>query len=288
VIENAQKKVEARNFDVRKHLLDYDDVMNRQRQAFYARRREAMTRESVHDEILDMIEGAVVALRDQHWPEKGEPTPELLGELATALTTQFGVAFDPLAPPFTLDGHPALDRDAFGREVFDRLVAFLEEKKKRCDRLAEQHSELGYPRFEQLERDFLLQILDGQWKDHLHSMDGLRESIGFRGYGQRDPKIEYQREGYALFEDMNLRVDQQALEVLFKVQLRDPAEEPPAPARPAPGPAARPPAPRVARAPQAPFAGGAEASNQKFAKVGRNDPCPCGSGRKYKKCHGAG
>jgi preprotein translocase subunit SecA len=285
VIENAQKKVEARNFDIRKHLLDYDDVMNRQRQAFYNRRREALTREVVHDEILDMCEGAVVAIRDLHWPEKGELDVETLRELAQAFTAQFGLPFDPQAPPFLVEGRPATDRDAFGREVHDRLVAFLEEKKKKCDALHEQHASIGYPRFQDLERDFLLQILDAQWKDHLHTMDGLREGIGLRGYASRDPKLEYQREGYALFEEMNARIDAQVLEVVFKVQLRDPAEEP---APPRPAPALGPPPPGSGPGPLAqPRRSAPAPGSAPLAKVGRNDPCPCGSGRKYKKCHGA-
>jgi preprotein translocase subunit SecA len=203
VIENAQKKVEARNFDIRKHLLDYDDVMNRQRQAFYGRRREAMLRDDLHQEILDMAEGAVVGILERSWPDKGPPDAETHVEIATALTGLFGIHFDPTQPPFLVDGRPSSDRDELGRAVFDRVVGFLEDKKKHCDRHAEQYADLGYPRFEQLERDFLLQVLDVQWKDHLHSMDGLREGIGLRGYGQRDPKIEYQREGFALFEEMN-------------------------------------------------------------------------------------
>jgi preprotein translocase subunit SecA len=284
VIENAQKKVEARNFDIRKHLLDYDDVMNKQRQAFYNRRRDAMARENLHEEILDMAEGTVVALLAQHWPEKGDPEPEVMAELAAALNAQFGLGVDPLAPPFLVEGRPASDRDAFGREIFDSLVVFLEEKRKRCDRLAEQYADVGYPRFESLERDFLLQILDAQWKDHLHTMDGLREGIGLRGYASRDPKLEYQREGYALFEEMDERVDRQALEIAFKVQLRDPAEEL-APPRAAAGIAAPAAGPVVNPRRSAPP--GRAAHGRKQGKVGRNDPCPCGSGRKYKKCHGA-
>jgi len=276
--------------------------MNRQRQAFYGRRRDAMLREDLHQEILDMAEGAVVSSLERSWPEKGPAEAETQTEIATALTGLFGIHFDPTQVPFAVDGHPAGDRDELGREVFDRVVGFLEEKKKHCDGLAEQYADLGYPHFAQLERDFLLQVLDVQWKDHLHSMDGLREGIGLRGYAQRDPKIEYQREGYALFEEMNDRIDAQALEILFKVQLRDPAEAPVA-ARPAPAPApprgapaatsapaaaaaARPAPPGPLRQPPAaapprPRAGEAP------AKVGRNDPCPCGSGRKYKKCCGA-
>ncbi len=299
VIENAQKKVEARNFDVRKHLLDYDDVMNRQRRAFYTRRREAMTREDLHQEILDMAEGVVVAALERSWPEKGEPDAEALAEIAAGLVAVFGVAFDPGQPPFAQDGRLATDKDELGRAIFDRILGFLEEKKKHCDQLAEQYADLGYPRFEQLERDFLLQVLDVQWKDHLHSMDGLRDGISLRGYAQKDPKIEYQREGYALFEEMNDRIDAQALEILFKVQLRDPAETPPAAASrgPAPAPALRP----AAAGPARPLAPGPlrqpgpvavpaarPGSNAEKPKVGRNDPCPCGSGRKYKKCCGAG
>jgi preprotein translocase subunit SecA len=300
VIENAQKKVEARNFDIRKHLLDYDDVMNRQRQAFYTRRRDAMTRQDLHQEVLDMAEGAVVAILERSWPDKGDPDAEALAEIVTNLNALFGLGFDGAQPPFTSDGRLARDRDELGRAVFDRVVGFLEEKRKHCDRLAEQYADLGYPRFEQLEREFLLQVLDVQWKDHLHSMDGLREGINLRGYAQRDPKIEYQREGYALFEEMNERIDAQALEILFKVQLRDPAEAPPAsgpaparaPAAPPPRAAApaalRPAAPGPLRRPVAAAPAARERSGAAQPKVGRNDPCPCGSGRKYKKCCGAG
>src|SRR5262245_33214789 len=299
VIENAQKKVEARNFDIRKHLLDYDDVMNRQRRAFYTRRREVMTRQDLRQEVLDMVEGAVVASLEQSWPEKGDPDAEALAEISSSMTTVSAIALDPGQPPFAQDGRPASDKDELGRALFDRLVGFLEEKKKYCDRLAEEDAELGYPRFEQLERDFLLQVLDVQWKDHLHSMDGLRDGISLRGYAQKDPKIEYQREGYALFEEMNDRIDAQALEILFKVQLRDPAETPPAAASRAPerGPApraaaaapARPPAPGPLRQPGPAAAVAARPrSDAERPKVGRNDPCPCGSGRKFKKCCGAG
>jgi preprotein translocase subunit SecA len=287
VIENAQKKVEARNFDIRKHLLDYDDVMNKQRQAFYNRRRDAMLRERVHDEILDMLEGSVVTLLEQYWPEKGDPDQEVVGELIAALMGQFGVAFDPQAPPFLVNGRPPTDRDALGRAVFDRLVELLEEKKKKCDGLAEQYADIGYPRFEDVERDFLLQILDTQWKDHLHTMDGLREGIGLRGYASRDPKLEYQREGYALFEEMNARIDSQVLEIAYKVQLRDPGDAP-VPSRPPPeaaGPAQGPLADPGRRPLSRQTAAGKPSGKQ--GKVGRNDPCPCGSGKKYKKCHGA-
>jgi preprotein translocase subunit SecA len=291
VIENAQRKVEARNFDIRKHLLDYDNVMNRQRQAFYTRRRDALEREDVHAEVLDMAEGAVVALLDAHWPEKGDPDEEARRQLANGLTAQFGVHFDPAGAPFVVDGEPVRDRDELGRAALDRVLASLGEKQRACDALAEKYRAEGYPAFTTCERSILLQILDTQWKDHLHTMDGLREGISMRAYGQRDPKLEYQREGYALFEDMNARIDAQALELVFKFALPPPPDAVAAP-RPAPAPPSgqRPSGPlanpRAAGQAPASVAGAPQASPA-AAKVGRNEPCPCGSGRKYKKCHGA-
>jgi preprotein translocase subunit SecA len=240
-----------------------------------------------------MAEGQVVALLDLHWPEKGDPDADARADLAKALHALFGVAFDVAQPPFA--GAGKLDRDAFGRAVLDRLLAELEAKKKDCDALAEQYAEMRYPDFQHCERSILLQILDGQWKDHLHSMDGLREGIGMRAYGQRDPKLEYQREGFALFQEMNARIDAQALELVFKFSLpAAPDAAPPRPAQPSPlrPPAAQPASagplanPRAAAARPAPGAGRPGAGPA--VKVGRNDPCPCGSGKKHKKCCGAG
>src|SRR5262249_8823626 len=278
VIENAQKKVEARNFDIRKHLLEYDNTMNSQRQAFYARRREAMEQDP-HTEVLDMTEGSIVALLDAYWPERGGIEAEAGSELAKASTGQFGVPFDPHAAPFVEGGELAADRQAVGAAVLDRVSAVLEGKKKECDRLADQYTAEGYPNFSDCERQILLQILDAQWKDHLHSMDSLRAGINMRAYGQKDPKIEYQREGFQLFEHMNARIAAQTLELVFKFALPPPPDAPravPSPLRSAPPPEASPPGARPTPRPGA----------AKVAKVGRNDPCPCGSGKKYKKCHG--
>jgi preprotein translocase subunit SecA len=200
-----------------------------------------------------------------------------LGELATGLQHQFGMSFDSSQPPFTADGRPTGDYDALARAIFDGVMVVLAEKKKACDALAEEHAAVGYPNFAVLERDFQLQILDTQWKDHLHTMDGLREGIGLRGFAQRDPKLEYQREGYALFEDMNQRIDQQIVEVAFRFALPEAVSlnavaAGPAPRGTPPAPAARP---------------GKGGKAGKAGKIGRNDPCSCGSGKKYKKCCGA-
>ena len=214
----------------------------------------------------------------------------LATDLAAAFTNMFGVPYDAAAPPFRLDGKPASDRDAVGRAVMDRATAVLEEKEKRCAELTQRYAELRYPQFHEFERDILLRILDMQWKDHLHTMDGLREGIGLRGYAARDPKLEYQREGYALFNEMNERIDLQAVELLFKFVLPEPAlDAAPRSVAPARSPApsnvielrsgADPARPVPARAAQGPA--------KRSGKVGRNDPCICGSGKKYKKCCGA-
>jgi preprotein translocase subunit SecA len=134
-----------------------------------------------------------------------------------------------------------------------------------------------YPSFDWFQRDIMLRILDSQWKDHLHTMDGLRESVGLRGYAQRDPKLEYQREGFGFFAEMEQRVDEQALETIFKFDFPRPRlESTAAAAKPAGGGRSLPGA-----------QSGAQSSGDAGAKVGRNEPCPCGSGKKYKRCHGA-
>ena len=148
---------------------------------------------------------------------------------------------DPQVLPRAPEAIEERDRHSVGRAVFDAVVAVLEAKRKQCDVLAEEFAGSGYPRFEGFERDILLRILDTQWKDHLHTMDGLREGIGLRGYASKDPKLEYQREGYALFEEMNARIDSQALEIVFKFALPQPrAAEHAERRRAAPRPAAAP------------------------------------------------
>jgi len=287
VIENAQTKVEARNFDIRKHLLDYDDVMNKQRRAFYSRRRELLGNRDIHDEVLEMAEGVLVTVLDDHLPEKGEPESEDLVALAASVEGHFGIPMDVSQEPFVVDGRPATDRNALGRAIFDRLSAFIEAKQKTCNDLAEEHAAIGYPRFQKIEQDIMLQILDAQWKDHLHTMDGLREGVSLRGYASRDPKLEYQREGYALFEEMNQRIDTQAADVVFKFALPEPVPQSAARSHPGSGTGSEPPeaSGSGSRAP-APVRGARPAS-PKGGKIGRNDPCTCGSGRKYKKCCGA-
>ena len=277
VIEGAQKKVEARNFDMRKHLLDYDDVMNKQRQAFYARRLNVLLAESLQQEIDEIFEGVVVNILDTHWPAKGTPEGEDIDNLSAALETQFGLTPAVDEPPFVdAEGKLYEERDEFGRALLDIVNATMEEKKLRCTEMVEQYSELKYPKFEWFQRDILLQVLDTQWKDHLHTMDGLREGIGLRGYAQKDPKVEYQREGFALFAETEQRMDDQAAEVLFRFALPTPRIET-VRNRGRENDAALPESgnnPHLSKG----------ADGNAPGKIGRNDPCPCGSGKKYKKC----
>jgi preprotein translocase subunit SecA len=285
-IQNAQKKVEARNFDIRKHLLDYDNVMNQQRKSFYGKRREVLGSGDVHEEVLAIVEGVLVAHLDQHWPEKGSPDEDELAQLATTLEHQFGVAFDPQQPPFRTEAK-VLERDTFARAVLERLVGELEEKRKRCDTLAEEHREAGYPSFADYEREILLRVSDRQWKDHLHAMDGLREGVSLRGYAQKDPKLEYQREGFALFEQMGQRVDHEVAELVFKFVLPEPGQLRPPPRQEAPPSSPGGGRPGLPQSQPGRGKPGAPAGGMPATRVGRNDPCPCGSGKKFKKCHGA-
>ena len=233
-IQNAQKKVESRNFDMRKHLLDYDNVMNLQRQSFYGKRREVLGRGDVHEEVREIVEGVLVAHLGQAWPERGQPARRRAREPRASRSS--GSSASPSTRGAAVPARRR-SRDARPRACSRSSMGVLEEKKKRCDALAEQHRELGYPSFSDYEREILLRVADRQWKDHLHAMDGLREGVSLRGYAQKDPKLEYQREGFQLFEEMGARVDHEVAELVFKFVLPDPGQLRPPP--PAPGRAAR-------------------------------------------------
>ncbi|HIG00446.1 MAG TPA: preprotein translocase subunit SecA [Myxococcales bacterium] len=277
VIEGAQKKVESRNFDIRKHLLDYDDVMNKQRQAFYARRVEALRHEAIGEEVLAMVEGQLVAFLDEIWPEKGDPEDEELEQLVGLMEHQFGVVLPIDSPPLRVDGQFPGEKAPLGHLLLEMFGGLLADKRARCTEFGAEFKEVvEYPSFDWFQRDIMLRILDAQWKDHLHTMDGLRESVGLRGYAQRDPKLEYQREGFGFFAEMEQRVDEQALETIFKFEFPRPRLESTAAAKAAGGGRSLPGA-----------QSGAPSSGDAGAKVGRNEPCPCGSGKKYKRCHGA-
>jgi preprotein translocase subunit SecA len=276
-IATAQKRVENHNFEIRKHLLEYDDVMNKQREIIYGMRRQILDGESQAETIQEWIEDLVAGTLDGYAAEAAHVEDWDLGGLTEALHRQFDVKVT-----------PAQFEDLGGRAALETLVG--EAVKQRYE---ERERELGKELMRALERHEMLIVIDTQWKDHLLSIDHLKEGIGLRGYGQRDPLTEYKKEAFDLFQDMVERVKGAVVERLFKVQVvRDapmdlPAVTAWADAResrgelPAAGgvmPVATPPraaAPKPASAPRTPTG----------QKIGRNDPCYCGSGKKYKKCH---
>ena len=270
-IANAQKKVEAHNFEIRKQLLEYDDVMNKQREVIYQHRRAVLSGENLTDDLRDMMEGLVESSLNVYCPAEQYPEEWDVKGLTEMMQGQFGLDIT----QGKHDGGDAL-RDV-GRE------ALLEDLKTQVrDAYARKEKDLSPELMRFLEKNFMLQVIDHHWKDHLLGMDHLRDGIGLRGYGQKDPLIEYKREGYELFAGMMERIKSDTLDRLFRVQaVRNEGEQ------------AAPPPPVISRQqPKLTLNRGEDSVTPQTIhrnddKVGRNDPCPCGSGKKYKKCHGA-
>jgi preprotein translocase subunit SecA len=270
-IANAQKKVEAHNFEIRKQLLEYDDVMNKQREVIYQHRRAVLAGHNLKEHVQDMMTEMVDSALAIYCPAEQYPEEWDVKGLVEMMQGQFGLDIT----QGTHDGGAAL-RD-LGREALaedlKRLVRDAYDRKER---------EMGSELMRFLEKTFMLQVIDHHWKDHLLAMDHLRDGIGLRGYGQKDPLIEYKREGYDLFAAMMQRIKSDVLERLFLVQ----AVRQEGAASAAPPSLAAHPQPKLTlnrgEEPTAP-----KTVHRSDEKVGRNDPCPCGSGKKYKKCHGA-
>ena len=309
-IETAQKAVEAQHFESRKHLLEYDDVMNKQREAVYGLRRRLLEGMDQRELILEDYVSAILGdLINEDCPPKAHADDWNIKGLKDAVFTRFGVDF--LAEGVKAD---ALNREELGDAVFAKLKERYDAKEKLIGPEAMRHHE----------RMIMLSVLDSQWKDHLLSMDHLKEGIGLRGYGQHDPLVEYKRESFEMFEAMLQRFQEDTVRYLYLMQI---LERPPDAAAAGPqsggaagqGPEAGAPAQRGGdgngrRPPrmvatsaddleeafmrrkrreleQARMAGGGDQQTvqqvvRSQEKVGRNDPCPCGSGKKYKKCHG--
>ncbi len=301
-ISAAQEAVEAQNFAARKHLIEYDDVMNKQREAVYGMRSKLLEGGDQKEYLMELAGELVGDFVDTRCPDKAHPDTWDFTGLLTDIAAQFGEKIDDL----DLDElGPLAIRDA----ITERLVKNYEKKE----------SVIGSERLRYTERMIMLQLLDGQWKDHLLSMDHLKEGIGLRGYGQRDPLVEYKKESYELFQDLMGRFDEETIKFLFSLRAVDRAEEPsgedrPLDASPA-GSGARNGDARTAAAVdtdagssleqftrdvrrkkerelahvQMAGAGDSRAEVKQVIrgqKVGRNDACPCGSGKKYKKCCG--
>jgi len=323
-IERAQRQVEAQNFAVRKHLLEYDDVMNKQRKAVYDMRRMILEGKEARDYVLNLSREVVDWYLENYVAEGEDPDKWNLAGLHLALKETYGLDI------------PTEELARMGRgemaETFAARVRTLYEEKER---------QIGPDDMLYHERMIMLQIVDSQWKDHLYALDHLKEGIGLRGYGQRDPLVEYKKESYNMFQALMDRIDEEILRWVFLAQPMPPGAEneggaPPRPDAPVPAGPRRQgggggkqdggtvPEPRPARAPETPLTGirpvaknltfndpGQLLSGSRSAlgaaqpreaeggtdevqtirrdapKVGRNDPCPCGSGKKYKKCHGA-
>ena len=295
-IERAQKQVEAQNFSVRKHLLEYDDVMNKQRESIYSLRREVLEGKIRVDESGDLVdtrqylmglsEDLLDSTVETFCSKQVDPQDWDIEALKRELTRVF--ALD--GGDFSIVGFEA------GKpieQVADQLWARVEKRYEDKEQLVDREI------LRRVERDIMLQIVDVQWKDHLYSLDHLKEGIGLRGYGQRDPLVEYKKESYALFQDMKDRVDEEMVRYLW--WLRPVAAEEQVPRRPqrrtAPvtlsGSGSGDAASVFNSAPSSrkPERTGGDdvvkTVRRDEPKVGRNDLCPCGSGKKYKKCHGA-
>ena len=268
-IENAQKKVEGHNFEIRKHLLEYDDVMNKQREVIYKHRQNVLRATDVTEEILDMVEGIGEGLVETYCPEEQYSEEWDFNGLAESVHGQFGL------DTLKVDDLKELGRDALKEDIPEKLKQAYRDKVQALV----QEQGAGEDLVHYIERTILLQMIDQHWKDHLWGMDQLKDGIGLRGYGQKDPLAEYKREGYDMFAGMMGRIKGDTLERLFKFQLvrgeRPEAEiETPRPQQMSLNRG------EAASAPKQPI-------HRTEEKVGRNDPCPCGSGKKYKKCHGA-
>jgi preprotein translocase subunit SecA len=294
-IERAQRKVEAHNFDIRKQLLEYDDVANDQRKVVYQQRADLMEASDISDAIRAIRAEVVDATVSEYVaPQSVEEVWDKVG-LTKALQNEFGLEFDVTA---------LLERDHTIDEVKLRglVVKAAEEA------YAHKMAEIGPEIMRELEKGIMLRQLDSHWKEHIAALDYLRQGIHLRGYAQRNPKQEYKREAFEMFSSMLDRVKRETIGILSKIQIRRPedvaAVEPAAPdpstlrfqhaeapSLVAPPPAAPPPPPGFGPAPAgqplpAPDAEPVQTYVREQPKVGRNEPCPCGSGKKYKQCHG--
>jgi len=270
-IANAQKKVEAHNFEIRKQLLEYDDVMNKQREVIYQHRRAVLGGENLTEDIYDMMGSLVESSLTVYCPPEQYPEEWDMKGLTEMMQGQFNLDIT----------QGKQDAGESLREIGrDALLEDLKAQVREAYGHKEQELSSELMRF--LEKTFMLQVIDHHWKDHLLAMDHLRDGIGLRGYGQKDPLIEYKREGYDLFAGMMERIKADTLDRLFHVQaVRQEHEQASAP----PPPVISRPQPKLTlNRGEEPVAAQTVRNDD---KVGRNDPCPCGSGKKYKKCHGA-
>ena len=264
-IEQAQKRVEGRNFNIRKHVLQYDDVMNLQREVIYSQRRSVLQGENLRDSIFAMVEALIDDTISLYTGETTSPSDEW--NVKGMLDYMQRLFASPEGPSFTLTENQVYDMTL--EELKDYFMAYAEDAYKRQEQVN------GQEQMREAERVITLKVVDEKWMDHIDAMDQLRQGIGLRAYGQRDPVVEYKFEGYEMFENMNHSIREEVIRLLFHIRVNKemPRRE------------------RRAVPTRASHGGQPEKRVQKTVvkgdKIGRNDPCPCGSGKKYKKCCGA-
>ncbi|MDY7035217.1 MAG: SEC-C metal-binding domain-containing protein, partial [Thermodesulfobacteriota bacterium] len=263
-IENAQKKVEARNFDIRKHLIEYDDVMNKHREIIYSLRKDILIGDGADEIIRNMMDEKADSLIEKYIDPREYPEDWDIKALRENLSRLFG--FRPQIGPEDMG-----EEDFQGLKVED-LTELVKEQVHAAYKTRE--GQVGKEDLRHIERFVILQILDNQWIAHLQDMEHMKEGIGLRGYGQLDPLREYQKEGYALFEDMMDRIREETLMTLSRIQIQRPAE--------LPGKKKK-----AMNYSHGDEGDGPVTMKRNGKKIGRNAPCPCGSGKKYKKCCGA-
>ena len=261
-IEGAQRRVEGMNFDIRKQLLDYDNVMNKQRQAVYQLRNSILDGGEISERVSQMLEESLDESLAQWLPENQHVQIWDLDSLQAYLGKTFGIQLK-----YSRDELSKIGRDALKAELLEQIRAVYDERVKH---FAEQEID-----FKEIERMLMLQLIDQVWKNHLYDLDHLKKGIGLRAYGQKDPLIEYQKESFNLYQIMLTRVREQMTEYVFRIQLPPKRRLPPAGLKQ-----------QEAGKPQAKKEEPAQKPAHAANKIGRNDPCPCGSGKKYKKCHG--
>ncbi len=261
-IENAQSKVEDHNFQIRKQLLEFDDVMNQQREMIYKHRQQALSKESLRPVIEEMIGERAGDIVETYTDEKTPPADWNLKALRDAVYEQFNFRLN-----INSDSVAALKPEELVDWIQNEAIRIYEKKR----------ATVGSEDFREIERIVMLQTVDNLWKDHLLSMDHLKEGIGLRGYAQQDPLMVYKKEAYEMFQDLISRIKEETLQILFRIQISEPSQV---------SEIAQPDEQEMT------FSHGDESQHKKKPvkrvgqKVGRNDPCPCGSGKKYKKCCG--
>ncbi|HYT27927.1 MAG TPA: preprotein translocase subunit SecA [Ktedonobacteraceae bacterium] len=305
MIEQAQTRVEGQNFDLRKNVVEYDDVIARQREVIYADRRAVLERADMHERVLGMIRAEIQRIVDMHIPGNVITEEEELEKLFNALEVWVHIPDDIL--PENLH---ALRKNDLLKKLTDLVIDHYEERGQQLEKLAEENPGLGIPTIRDLERSYTLQVVDRLWMDHIDAVDVLRNSIHFRSVAQRDPLVEFKNEAFRMFESLKLSIQHHIVDDLLKL-LRGNITikvQQPAPKRKAPrnlrtnvddiarasgqaksdgvDGAARRQSPGARQNGRAPVLTSAPRTVQ-ANKIGRNDPCPCGSGKKYKKCHGA-